>query len=121
MKPNQPNCPNQIDEQWDLIVIGEGITGAGVFREAVRMGYKTLLIEQRDFAWGTSSRSSKMVHGGLRYMAQGKFLLTMTSVREREKLLREAPGLVEILEILVPVYSDQKPGSSAVSIGAAWT
>jgi len=117
MKPNQPNCSNQIDEQWDLIVIGGGITGAGVFREAVRMGYKTLLIEQRDFAWGTSSRSSKMVHGGLRYMAQGKFLRTMTSVREREKLLREAPGLVEILKILVPVYSDQKPGKHALSLG----
>lgn len=104
-------------DQLDLIVIGGGITGAGVFREAVRKGYKTLLVEQKDFSWGTSSRSSKMVHGGLRYMAQGKFLLTMTSVREREKLLREAPGLVETLEILVPVYSDQKPGKHALSLG----
>ena len=48
---DQPGQPNQIDEQWDLIVIGGGITGAGVFREAVRMGYKTLLVEQRDFSW----------------------------------------------------------------------
>ncbi|MBW1893497.1 MAG: glycerol-3-phosphate dehydrogenase/oxidase [Deltaproteobacteria bacterium] len=120
MKSNQAGQAGQagqIDEQWDLIVIGGGITGAGVFREAVRMGYKTLLVEQKDFSWGTSSRSSKMVHGGLRYMAQGKFLLTMTSVREREKLLREAPGLVEILEILIPVYSDQKPGKHTLSLG----
>jgi len=107
----------QVNEKWDLIVIGGGITGAGIFREAVRMGYKTLLVEQKDFAWGTSSRSSKMVHGGLRYMAQGKVLLTLTSVREREKLLREAPGLVETMEVLVPVYSDQKPGKHAWSIG----
>lgn len=108
---------HQVNEKWDLIVIGGGITGAGIFREAVRMGYKTLLIEQKDFAWGTSSRSSKMVHGGLRYMAQGKFLLTLTSVREREKLLKEAPGLVETMEVLVPVYSDQKPGKHALNIG----
>lgn len=107
----------KFDEKWDLIVVGGGITGAGVFREAVRMGYKTLLVEQKDFAWGTSSRSSKMVHGGLRYMAQGKFRLTMTSVREREKLLRQAPGLIETLEILVPVYSDQKPGKHTLSLG----
>ena len=56
-------------EQWDLIVIGGGITGAGVLLEAARQGRKALLLEQQDFAWGTSSRSSKMVHGGLRYIA----------------------------------------------------
>ena len=59
------------DSIWDLIVIGGGITGAGIAREAARLGLKVLLVERQDFAWGTSSRSSKMVHGGLRYMAQG--------------------------------------------------
>lgn len=82
-------------QAWDVIVIGGGITGAGVALESVRRGLKTLLIEQTDYSWGTSSRSSKMVHGGLRYIAQGEIRLTWHSLTEREKLLREAPGLVE--------------------------
>lgn len=81
-------------QRWDVIVIGGGITGAGVAREAVRRGQKTVLIEQTDYAWGTSSRSSKMVHGGLRYIAMGEIRMTWHSLTERERLLREAPGLV---------------------------
>ncbi len=108
---------NNIDTNWDLVVVGGGVTGAGVFREAVRSGLKVLLVEKKDFAWGTSSRSSKMVHGGLRYLKEGKFLLTRTSVKERERLLNEAPGLVEPLEILVPVYSDHGPGKRSLEIG----
>jgi len=81
--------------EWDLLVIGGGITGAGILLEASRRGLKALLVEQRDFAWGTSSRSSKLVHGGLRYLAEGRFGLTRESVRERDALLRDAPGLVE--------------------------
>ncbi|MFZ5572454.1 MAG: FAD-dependent oxidoreductase [Thermodesulfobacteriota bacterium] len=107
----------QMETNWDLVIIGGGVTGAGVFREAVRSGLKVLLVEKKDFAWGTSSRSSKMVHGGLRYLKEGKFLLTRTSVRERERLLNEAPGLVEPLEILVPVYSDHGPGKRSLEIG----
>ena len=83
------------DNQYDLIVVGGGITGAGVLREAARCGYRALLIEQTDFAWGTSSRSSKMIHGGLRYLAAGDMKLTRESLSERERLLREAPGLIE--------------------------
>jgi len=83
------------DGDWDVLVIGGGITGAGVLLEASRRGLKALLVEQRDFAWGTSSRSSKLVHGGLRYLAEGRLRLTRESVREREALLRDAPGLVE--------------------------
>lgn len=82
---------------WDVIVVGGGITGAGVAREAVRRGFKTLLIEQTDYSWGTSSRSSKMVHGGLRYLAQGEARLTWHALTERERLIREAPGLVDRL------------------------
>lgn len=84
----------QPDKHWDVIVVGGGIIGAGVLREATRLGLSTLLIEQKDFAWGTSSRSSKMVHGGLRYIAQGDIKLTRQSVRERERLFAEAPGLI---------------------------
>lgn len=99
-----------LDKKWDLIVIGGGITGAGIFREAVRAGLKTLLLEQMDYAWGTSSRSSKLVHGGLRYLKYGRLLLTRNSVKERERLLEEAPGLVEPLDFLMPVYQGWGPG-----------
>ncbi|MFS2021418.1 FAD-dependent oxidoreductase, partial [Massilia sp. CT11-108] len=80
---------------WDVLVIGGGISGAGVLLEAARRGLKALLVERHDFAWGTSSRSSKLVHGGLRYLKDGHVRLTAESVREREMLLACAPGLVE--------------------------
>ncbi|MBW2564606.1 MAG: FAD-dependent oxidoreductase, partial [Deltaproteobacteria bacterium] len=69
-----------IKKNWDLIIVGGGITGAGVFREAVKMGLDVLLLERKDFAWGTSSRSSKLIHGGLRYLKEKRFLLTRASV-----------------------------------------
>ena len=97
-------------EHWDLIVIGGGITGAGVLLEAARQGRKVLLLEQQDFAWGTSSRSSKMVHGGLRYIAQGEVRLTRDALRERERLLRDLPGLVERADYLFPLREGQFPG-----------
>lgn len=87
---------------WDLIVIGGGITGAAVLREAARVGRRVLLIEQRDFAWGTSSRSGKWVHGGLRYMQQGQAHVTWQSVRARERLAAEAPGLVDMRPMYMP-------------------
>ncbi len=97
-------------EEWQLIVIGGGITGAGVAREAARLGIKTLLVEQRDYAWGTSSRSSKMVHGGLRYIAQGDIKLTWHSLTERERLLTEAPGLVTRMGYWFAHYRHKFPG-----------
>ena len=102
---------------WDLIVIGGGITGAGILREAARMGLKAILIEQKDFAWGTSSRSSKLVHGGLRYIKEGHFLMTKIAVEERDRLLAEAPGLVEPLGFLMPVYEEQSPGKNILKVG----
>jgi glycerol-3-phosphate dehydrogenase len=106
-----------IPDKWDLIIIGGGITGAGVFREAARMGLSVILIEQRDFAWGTSSRSSKLVHGGLRYLKEGHFKMTKIAVEERERLLKEAPGLVEPLGFLLPIYEDQRPGKRTIQVG----
>ncbi|MGH8491693.1 MAG: FAD-dependent oxidoreductase [Moraxellaceae bacterium] len=96
--------------EWDVLVIGGGITGAGVAREAARRGLKTLLVEQRDYAWGTSSRSSKMVHGGLRYIAQGDIRLTWHSLTERERLLQEAPGLVSRMGYWFAHYRHVFPG-----------
>lgn len=87
--------PDVLARDWDVLVIGGGICGAGVLLEAARRGLRALLVERRDFAWGTSSRSSKLVHGGLRYLKGGHVRLTAESVREREMLLRCAPGLVE--------------------------
>ncbi len=94
----------QNTSQWDLIIIGGGITGVGILREAIRANLRVLLIEQRDYAWGTSSRSSKLVHGGLRYLKQGQIGLTYQSVRERDHLLQEGAGLIKPLGFLMPTY-----------------
>lgn len=96
--------------EWDLVVIGGGITGAGIFREATRRKLKVLLVEQKDFAWGTSSKSSKMVHGGLRYLGSGQFGLTRDSVHERQRLMTEVPGLVDPLNFLMGHYKFKFPG-----------
>jgi glycerol-3-phosphate dehydrogenase len=96
--------------QWDIIVVGGGITGAGVLREAVRLGYRALLVEQRDFSWGTSSRSSKMIHGGLRYLGSGDLKLTRHSLTERERLVEEAPGLVDRTDFYFGLRKGVFPG-----------
>ncbi|WP_296242930.1 MULTISPECIES: glycerol-3-phosphate dehydrogenase/oxidase [unclassified Psychrobacter] len=94
---------------WDMLIIGGGITGAGIAREAARRGLDVLLVEQKDFAWGTSSRSSKMVHGGLRYIASGDYKTTLLSVRERERMLSEANGLVNEMHYVMPHYKGKFP------------
>jgi glycerol-3-phosphate dehydrogenase len=93
-----------VDQPWDLIVIGGGITGTGVLRQAVAAGLKTLLVEANDFAFGTSSRSSKLIHGGLRYLRNKQVKVTKESVREREWMLRKAPNLVTPLSFLLPNF-----------------
>lgn len=95
---------------WDIIVVGGGITGVGIGLQAAKNGLSVLLLEQKDFAWGTSSRSSKMIHGGLRYLASGNLQLTRHSVKEREWLLQQLPGLVERMNYLWPHYQKQFPG-----------
>ena len=101
---------------WDIIIIGGGITGAGVLREARRRGYRALLLEQQDFSWGTSSRSSKMVHGGLRYLAAGDLKLTKESVQERLRLLNEAPGLVDPISFYFTFRKGKFPGRIAMKV-----
>ncbi len=108
---------SRLGRPWDVLVIGGGITGAGILREAARRGLAALLVEQRDFAWGTSSRSSKLVHGGLRYLKEGKLRLTRASVAERERLVAEAPGLVERLGFLLATYEGAHPGSLTYRAG----
>ena len=102
---------------WDVAVIGGGITGAGVAREAARLGLSVLLLEQKDFAWGTSGRSSKMIHGGLRYLRERQIQLTREAVRERESLLRQGRGLVEPLRFLYAIYKGDRPGPWTLDFG----
>jgi glycerol-3-phosphate dehydrogenase len=108
---------SRLDQPWDVIVVGGGITGAGILREAVRLGLRALLVEQRDFAWGTSSRSSKLVHGGLRYLKEGQVRLTRASVQERERLLEEGPGLIDPLGFLLATYKGDRPGRRLYGAG----
>ena len=93
---------NTLQQPWDILIIGGGITGAGIFNAAARSGLKVLLVEANDYAYGTSSRSSKLVHGGFRYLKNRQFNVTRESVRERERLLRQAKHLVTPLYFLLP-------------------
>lgn len=89
---------------WDVLVIGGGATGLGVALDAVTRGYKTLMVEQSDFAKGTSSRSTKLVHGGVRYLAQGDIKLVKEACKERGLLQKNAPHLVKNQTFIIPVY-----------------
>ena len=92
------------DESFDVLVIGGGITGAGVALDAASRGLRTALVERDDFASGTSSKSSKMVHGGLRYLQQRDFRLVYEALHERQRLLENAPHLVAPLPFLIPLF-----------------
>lgn len=91
-------------EPWDVLVVGGGATGLGAAVEAASRGYRTLLVERHDFAKGTSSRSTKLVHGGVRYLQRGNVTLVLEALRERGLLLRNAPHLVHDLAFVLPVY-----------------
>ena len=93
------------DQEWDLVVIGGGASGIGSAIEAVTRGLKTLLLEQHDFSKGTSSRSTKLVHGGVRYLAQGNISLVLEALRERGRLRKNAPHLVKQQAFIIPNYN----------------
>lgn len=96
---------------YDVVVVGGGINGAGIAREAALHGYRTLLVEREDFGAGTTSRATRLIHGGLRYLEHGEFALVYESLGEREALVRTEPHLVRPLRMLVPVYrGDERPG-----------
>src|SRR5262245_46569969 len=90
---------------FDLVVIGGGITGAGTALDAAARGLRTALVERDDFASGTSSKSSKMVHGGLRYLQQGEIRLVYEALAERQRLRHNAPHLVRVLPFLIPILT----------------
>ncbi len=104
-------------DRWDLVIVGAGIHGAGVAQAAAAAGYDVLVLEQTAVAAGTSSRSSKLIHGGLRYLETGRLRLVRESLRERETLLRLAPTLVRRTAFHIPVYTHSTRSALAVRAG----
>ncbi|HEV7886250.1 MAG TPA: glycerol-3-phosphate dehydrogenase/oxidase, partial [Acidimicrobiales bacterium] len=107
------------DDEFDVLVVGGGITGAGVALDAAARGLRTALVEARDFASGTSSKSSKLVHGGLRYLQQREFALVYENLAERQRLLDNAPHLVHVLPFLIPLFG--KDGAVNKTVAKAYS
>jgi len=101
----QLNLDRLRTEQFDVLVVGGGITGVGVALDAASRGLRTALVEREDFASGTSSKSSKLIHGGLRYLQQGEVGLVYEALHERQRLRRNAPHLVQILPFMIPILT----------------
>ncbi len=108
---------SNLEQNWDIIVIGGGITGAGIFNMAAQKGLKVLLLEVKDFAFGTSSRSSKLVHGGIRYLKNQQYDVVRESVQERQRLLQESDGLVDPLAFIFPSYEDFEHETKMMKLG----
>jgi glycerol-3-phosphate dehydrogenase len=115
--PSREEMWEKIPEEVDLIVVGGGITGAGIARDAARRGLQVALFEQNDIAYGTSSRSSKLIHGGLRYLESYEFSLVFESVSERRVVLDLAPHLVNPLAFLFPVYQGSRKSLRMIDAG----
>ncbi len=105
------------EEDFDVLVVGGGITGAAAARDAARRGYRTALVEARDFGEGTSSRSSRLIHGGLRYLENLELDLVFEASQERRTLLRIAPHMVRPLPFLFPLYEDGRVGRRKLDAG----
>src|SRR5579885_516859 len=105
-------------DPWDVVVVGGGATGAGVALDAAARGYAVLLVERGDFGVGTSSRSTKLVHGGVRYLRQGHVRLVLEALRERGRLRRNAPHLVHDLPFVLPCYSRREVAFYALGLKA---
>ena len=111
------NTQMQHDVMYDVIVIGGGITGAGTARDAALRGLSCLLLEKGDFASGVTSKSTRLIHGGLRYLANFEMDLVAESLRERAILREQAPYLIHPMPILIPIYKEDPHGRAIMSIG----
>jgi len=111
------NGDSNLDQIFDVIVIGGGITGAGTARDAAMRGLSCLLLEKGDFASGVTSKSTRLIHGGLRYLANFEVGLVAESLRERAILRRQAPYLIHSIPILIPIYKGDPHGRTVLSIG----
>ena len=102
------NLEKLADDNFDVLIVGGGITGCGIALDAASRGLKVALIESSDFSSGTSSRSSKWIHGGLRYLQHLNFTMVREAALERDILARLAPGLVNLLPFILPIYGGIK-------------
>ncbi len=105
------------ESRFDLLVVGGGINGVGVAREAARRGWRVALVEKHDYAAGTTSRSTRLIHGGLRYLEHGDVMLVLESLHEREYLLRRKPHLVRPLRFIIPIYDHSSRGALLIRAG----
>ncbi len=111
------NIEKMQEQELDLVIIGGGINGAGVARDATARGMSVALIEASDFASGTSSRSSKMIHGGIRYLENMEFKLVFEALNERSRLFEMAPHLVHPIRFMLPLYKDSRVGMFKMGLG----
>ena len=125
-KPGYPKPdhaePSQTEPSYDVIIVGGGIQGAGVAQAVQAAGYNAMILEKSHWAAGTSSKSSKLIHGGLRYLQTGNFSLVRESLWERRLLLKNAPGLVHLNGFYLPVYrhSRHRPWQIRLALMAYW-
>lgn len=118
-KGNPVSAATGVEGSFDLIVVGAGINGSGIARDAARRGLRVLLLDKTDIAAGTTSWSSRLIHGGLRYLEYGEVPLVYESLQEREILLRIAPHLVRPLPLTLPIYDYHKRGPWTIRAGMA--
>ncbi|WP_374034551.1 glycerol-3-phosphate dehydrogenase/oxidase [Bdellovibrio bacteriovorus] len=111
------NINKMKSQDFDLVIIGGGINGAGVARDASARGMRVALIEARDFASGTSSKSSKLIHGGIRYLENMEFKLVFEALNERSRLFEMAPHLVHPLRFMIPLYQESRVGMGKMGLG----
>src|SRR5438067_10068717 len=102
---------------FDLVVVGAGINGCGVARDAAMRGLRVLVLDKGDIGGGTTSWSTRLIHGGLRYLEHGELGLVRESLRERERLFRIAPHLVKPLAMIIPIYQQDKRGPWTIRAG----
>src|SRR5690606_29591936 len=105
MKQTRNEAIHTISKNWDIAIIGGGATGVGIAVDAASRGYKTILIEKYDFAKGTSSKSTKLVHGGVRYLANGDVKLVYSALRERGLIFKNAPHVSFVQSFVIPSYN----------------
>src|SRR5437764_12484319 len=109
--------PSLESERFHVVIIGGGINGVAIARECARAGKRTLLIEQHDFAAGTTSRSTRIMHGGLRYLEHGEIGMVRESLRERQRLLRERPHLVHPIHFLLALNQGSRRSALSIRTG----
>src|SRR5437879_10652102 len=109
--------PSLESERFHVVIIGGGINGVAIARECARAGKRTLLLEQHDFAAGTTSRSTRIIHGGLRYLEHGEIGMVRESLRERQRLLRERPHLVHTVQFLLALGEQSRRSAMKIRLG----